>query len=439
MGYTQMTPIQAAALPVALTGRDVTGQAKTGSGKTASFGLALLSRIDEGLSRTQALVLCPTRELADQVAAELRRLSQRMHKTRVLTVCGGQPYYDQKVGLKKGCHVVVGTPGRVGNHLEKGHLDARALKVLVLDEADRILDMGFIEQVTEIVRMCPQQRQTLLFSATFPKAISRLCASIQSDAEFVSVDAQVDHSTLQQRVVRCPPGERNQAIVRLLAAYRPGQALVFCETRRDCDTIARFLSDRGAVALPLHGLMEQRDRDDAILRFSNGSACILVATNVAARGIDIPSLPLVVIAEVSPNPESHVHRIGRTGRAGEAGLAVSVVCSKSEEIRLERIEAEMGVSIKEQSVPETSGGLGFMTPAVQTLLLLSGRKEKLRKGDVIGALVKDGGIPFDAIGQIDLTDRTCAVAIANEYASKALRYVKHGRIKKMKVRAQLLR
>lgn len=439
VGYTEMTPIQAEALPILLTGRDVTGQAKTGSGKTAAFGLGLLNTIDPECPKTQALVLCPTRELADQVATELRRLSQRMNSTRVMTVCGGQPYGDQKLGLKRGCHVVVGTPGRVGSHMRKGNLDARQLNVLVLDEADRILDMGFIEQVTEIVDQCPQKRQTLLFSATFPKEITALCEAIQTDPVFVAVDATVDSETLQQWVYECPADTRNQTLVNLLANYRPDRALVFCETRRDCDTVARFLTGRGAIALPIHGLMEQRDRNEALLQFSNGSASILVATNVAARGIDIPSLPVVIIAELSSDPESHLHRIGRTGRAGEDGLALSLVCSPQEKQRLQRIEDFLGESIPRGTTPEPAGGLEFLKPPNQTLLLLAGRKDKLRKGDVLGAFVKEAGIPFEAIGRMDLADRTCAVAISNEYAQEALRFMHGGRIKKMRVRAQLLR
>ncbi len=438
VGFEELTPIQAAALPPMLQGLDVTGQASTGSGKTAAFGLALLQSLDLDQAGTQALVLCPTRELADQVAAELRSLAQRITNTRILSLCGGHPLQSQRKDLARGGHIVVGTPGRIGKLISGGHLDLSALRILVLDEADRMLDMGFIGEVEAIVERCPTKRQTLLFSATFPDAIEGLSARVQHQPQRVVVQAQVAPDLLRQLVYRCEPGERNQLLVDLLAHHRPQQALVFCETRGDCDRLAAFFSGRGATALALHGLLEQRDRDEVLLQFTNGSASLLVATNVAARGLDIPSLPMVLIAELSPEPESHLHRIGRTGRAGEAGLAISVVSAPNELGRLERIEAFLGHSIPRGGEIHGGGGLGFLTPPNRTLLILSGRQDKLRRGDVLGALVKDAGLPPEAIGRMDLTARTCAVAVAREHATQALAYLKQGRIKKRKVRARLL-
>ena len=439
MAYEEMTPIQAQALPLMLEGHDVTGQAQTGSGKTAAFGLGLLQAIDTEQMFTQGLVLCPTRELAEQVASELRRLAQRRSNTRIMTACGGRPYREQVLSIKRGCHVIVGTPGRIGKHLRKETLNLDSLRVLVLDEADRMLDMGFIDQVDDIVRECPENRQTLLFSATFPAQIEDLSTRLQKQPKVVAVETRVATNLLKQRVYMCDSGERNQLVADLLAEVRPSTALVFCETRGDCRKLGDFLNGRGAVALSLHGEMEQRARDDVLLQFSNGSASVLVATNLAARGIDIPSLPLVLISELSHDPESHLHRIGRTGRAGEEGLALSIVEGPREQERLETIEEHLGYRIALGADPKRAGNLGFLQPPNQTILILSGRKDKLRKADVLGSLIKDGGIPADAIGQIDLMPKVCAVAIQKDYAHQATQFLRTGRVKNKRVRVQVLK
>ena len=438
VGYAEMTAIQSEALPAMLKGQDVIGQAKTGSGKTAAFGLALLNGIDLDEAAPQALVLCPTRELAEQVAEEIRRLAQRLPNLRVVSLCGGRPSRDQVQALKGGCHVVVGTPGRVAKHQRKRDLDLRSLRVLVLDEADRMLDMGFIDQVVDIIAPCSKDRQTLLFSATFPDQIAQLSATVQRRPFRVEVASQVEADLLQQLVFHCERGLRWQTVANLLAKYRPETALVFCETRDDCDRLVAFLKKKGASAFALHGQMEQRDREDVLLQFGNGSASVLVSTNVASRGLDIPALPMVIIAELSPDPENHLHRIGRTGRAGEQGLAVSVVSGEREHARLKETEAYMMQSVPEGPELDRAQRLEFLQPPNRTLLILSGRKDKLRKGDVLGSLVKDGKIPPDAIGRIDLMQRVCGVAVARAFAKQALQHVREGRIKKKRVRAQLL-
>ena len=438
IGFTHMTPIQAEALPMVLSGADVTGQAETGSGKTAAFGLGLLNRIDVERAWPQAMVLCPTRELAEQVTMELRRLGSRLENLRVLTLCGGRSFQYQRDSLRRGCTVVVGTPGRVDEHLRRESLGLQDLRILVLDEADRMLDMGFIDVVTDIVGACPRDRQTLLFSATFPDAIDELAAEIQDEPIRVSVSEDTQPETITQSLVICEMGQRKQRIADVLAHYAPTSALVFCETRKDCAEVARSLSQRGAAALALHGDLDQRQRDDVLVQFANGSATVLVATNVAARGLDIPELPLVLVAELSSDPESHVHRVGRTGRAGESGRAVSIVSRPNEHKRLETLEAFLGEPLTREPELPVSGRLDSLTPHNRTLLLLAGRAAKLRKGDVLGALIKDGGIPKDAIGRIDTMDKTTAVAITREWADKALDYVMRGRIKKQRIRAVLL-
>jgi ATP-independent RNA helicase DbpA len=437
VGYTQMTPIQAETLPTMLANGDVTGQAKTGSGKTAAFGLALLNKLDTERAEPQALVLCPTRELAEQVAAELRRLAQRMANTRVLTLCGGRPAKTQRASLGRASQLVVGTPGRIGDHLRNGALNLDALQVLVLDEADRMLDMGFLDEVQSVVDQCPAERQTLLFSATFPPEIDRLRHVMQQDSKFVAVESLVEPGQLRQLVFECGPGQRQQLVVDLLAAYRPDAALVFCETRDDTEQLCSYLADRGAVALALHGKLDQRERDDALLQLAHRSATVLVATDIAARGLDIPSLPVVIVSELSRDPENHVHRIGRTGRAGETGLALSIM-QIGERRRLDRIESFMDLRIERGPKPQAVGKARFPKPPNRTLMLLAGRNEKLRKGDVLGALVKDGNLPPEAIGRIDLMQHACAVAVARVHAQEALEYIRRGRIKKKRVRALLL-
>ncbi|MBQ99285.1 MAG: ATP-dependent RNA helicase DbpA [Verrucomicrobiales bacterium] len=433
-GFTSMTPIQAESLPLMLAGHDVAGQAQTGSGKTAAFALALLNGLDPTLMTPQAMVLCPTRELADQVSQEVRRLAQRLDNVRVMSVCGGRPHRDQVKVLARGVHVVVGTPGRIKKHLSEGTLKLTGLKVLVLDEADRMLDMGFLDDVTTIIKRCPKARQTLFFSATFSDTIHQLSETVQRDAKAVRVEAHVQASVLKQAYFKCDQSQRKALVVSLLAHHQVSAALVFCETRTDCDDLARHLTSRGALALSLHGQMEQRDRDEVLLQFANGSASVLVATNVAARGLDIEALPLVIIAELSREPEVHLHRIGRTARAGETGLALSIVCGSKEAHRLERIEALTGASIPEGKRPEASHSLHHLAPANSTLLILAGRKDKLRKGDILGALIKDGGLPSDAIGRIDVLTTSCAVAIARAHVDTAMRFLRQGRIKKKSVR-----
>ena len=367
-----------------------------------------------------------------------------MDNVQVLCVTGGRAYRSQISSLEGGAQVVVGTPGRIGKHLDKETLDLSKLQVLVLDEADRMLDMGFVDQVLRIVNDCPSStgpigRQTLLFSATFPEGIQHLSRQVQYRPVHLSVSSHVEEGKLVQQHVRVPWGRRNDAVLQILAHYTPERALVFCETRGDCDSLARFLSGRGTVALALHGDLDQRARDEVMLRFAGGSACVVVATNVAARGLDIPALPMVIIAELGGEVQAHVHRIGRTARAEKQGLAISVVCGDREPERLAAIEAFMGTEIPEVPLPEGGASLSAMQPPMQTLLILAGRADKLRKGDVLGALIKDGGVPTDAIGRIDLLPRVTAVAIAHAYADQALSYLHSGRIKKKRVRARLLK
>jgi len=428
LGYTRMTPVQAASLPPMLEGRDVIAQAMTGSGKTAAFGLALLSKLDASAVSTQALVLCPTRELADQVSKEIRRLASGIPNVKVLTLCGGIPLGPQVASLSHPPHVVVGTPGRIQDLLAKKALALRPLKVFVLDEADRMLDMGFEEDINAIVKQVPKQRQTLLFSATWPEPIRALGARLQRDPVAVTIETAQAAPAIEQHFFEVDTPRKVDALTLLLATHKPESALVFCNTRRDVDDVADQLRQRGHAALALHGDMEQRDRDEVLLRFANRSCGVLVATDVAARGLDIKELPAVVSFELATDADAHVHRIGRTGRAGNSGLALALVAPR-EVTRVATIEAALGLQARwgrvdlSQRVPKPA------PPAMATLAIDGGRQDKLRPGDIVGALTGEAGLKADAIGKIDTFATRSYVAVAREQAALALERLRAGKIK----------
>ncbi|MFA7320413.1 MAG: ATP-dependent RNA helicase DbpA, partial [Dokdonella sp.] len=323
--YTEMTPVQALSLPPILEKRDVIAQAPTGSGKTAAFGLGLIARLDPAQSSVQGIVLCPTRELADQVSKEIRRLASFVPNVKLLTLCGGIPLRPQLASLAHPPHIVVGTPGRIQELIDQGALSLDAVRVFVLDEVDRMLDMGFQDAITSLLRQSPKSRQTLLFSATIPDEIRTISRSLQRDPVAVATDAGADLPGIEQQFFEVDASRRFDALLRLLTTHRPESTLIFCNMRRDTQDLADGLAQRGFSALALHGDLEQRDRDEVLMRFANRSCAILVATDVAARGLDIEDLPAVVNWELSTDPDVHVHRIGRTGRAGRKGQAWSLV------------------------------------------------------------------------------------------------------------------
>ncbi len=428
LGYTQMTPIQAASLPPMLEGHDVIAQAMTGSGKTAAFGLALLSKLDVAAISIQALVLCPTRELADQVAKEIRRLARCIPNIKVLTLCGGIPLGPQIASLAHPPHIVVGTPGRIQDLLVKKLLKPETLKVLVLDEADRMLDMGFEEDIAAIVKQLPKKRQTLLFSATWPETIRAISSRVQRDPVAVTIDATHADNVIEQIFFEVESARKLDALAVLLATHRPEAALVFCNTRRDVDAVAEQLAQLGYVALALHGDMEQRDRDEVLLRFANRSCSVLVATDVAARGLDIKELPAVISYELPTDADAHVHRIGRTGRAGNSGLALSLVASR-ETGRVVMIESALGTSTTWGRVDLSQRMPKPPPPAMVTLAIDGGRQDKLRPGDVVGALTGEAGLKADAIGKIDTFATRSYVAVHRDQAARALERLRAGRIK----------
>ena len=437
LGYGVMTPIQAGSLPLMLAGRDVIAQAKTGSGKTAAFGLGLLSRLVVTRFCVQALVLCPTRELADQVAGEIRRLARSLPNVKVLALCGGAPFGPQLASLAHGAHVVVGTPGRVEEHLRKGSLDLAMLEVLVLDEADRMLDMGFQASMEAIVAATPPSRQTLLFSATYSDAIRPIAERLMRDPAAVSVAESHDERTIRQRVYCvADEAERFTALRLLLLHHRPRSSVVFCNTRRETRDVADALCEAGFSALALHGDLEQRDRDRTLVLFANHSASILVATDVAARGLDIAALDAVFNYQIARDLEVHVHRVGRTGRAGSSGIACTLVTER-EAYRLERLVEFLGEPLEQAPLPPRSvlAQTPFLAEMV-TLQLDGGKKQKVRPGDILGALTGEGGIEGAQVGKIKVLERSAYVAVQREVATAALARLSTGKLKGRSFRAR---
>lgn len=429
LGYSEMTPIQAHSLPPILAGSDVIAQAKTGSGKTAAFGIGLLSRLDVTSFRVQGLVLCPTRELADQVCKELRRLARFTDNIKILTLCGGVPFGPQLGSLEHGAHIVVGTPGRILDHLRRGSLNLRSLRMLVLDEADRMLDMGFQEDLATIVEATPKRRQTLLFSATYPESIAAMSATVQRQPVTVKVEAVHDGGQIQQLFFLVENRERIAAVARILGHYHPESTLIFCNTKKDCQEVADALTERGFSALAIHGDLEQRERDQVLARFANKSVSILVATDVAARGIDIKELTAVINYELTRDPEVHVHRIGRTGRAGEQGLALSLV-TPADNRRAAAIEDYLGDTVPRVDLDTLSmpSSVTLEAPMV-TLCIDGGRKNKMRPGDILGALTGDAGIPAGEVGKINVFDFHTYVAIRRSSANLVLARLRENKIK----------
>ena len=439
LGYAQMTPIQAATLPLALAGRDLIGQGKTGSGKTLAFALPLLANLNPRRFAVQALVLCPTRELAEQVTQEIRRVARAEDNIKTLTLCGGGILRPQIASLAHGAHIVVGTPGRILDHLARETLSLEALNTLVLDEADRMLDMGFAEDIAKVIQQAPKQRQTLLFSATYPEGVMKLAARFMREPQEVKLAARHATTKIRQRFYEVTASERLHAVGRLLDHYRPVSTLAFCNTKQRCRELVAVLQAEGIVALELHGDLDQRERDQVLVQFANRSCSVLVATDVAARGLDIAGLEAVINVDMTPDVELHTHRVGRTGRADEAGWALSLA-SLDEMGRVGRIEEMQGRESEWHKLaaltPSTEAQP--LRPPMATLQIQGGRKEKIRAGDVLGALTKDLGFAATQIGKISVNDFSTYVAVERSIAREAVRGLNAGKVKGKSVKVRSL-
>lgn len=440
LGYTVMTPIQAQSLPIMLKGEDVIAKAKTGSGKTAAFGLSLLNNLNVEHFAIQALILCPTRELAEQVSQALRRLARLMPNVKVLNLSGGIPMRPQLDSLRHGAHIIVGTPGRVMKHLKQSTLELNKLHTLVLDEADRMLDMGFFDDIKTIIDACPTKRQTLLFSATYPEEIKKIAKQFMRNPKEVLIETGHTEHAIEQRFYEAHSAADKFSILKsLLLHYKPSSSLIFCNTKQQTTTLATKLSEAGFSALALNGDMEQAERDQMMVRFINQSCSILVATDVAARGLDIKELPAVINYELAFEHDVHIHRIGRTGRAGHKGLALSLTNPADAE-RICAIEDHLNHPINWGRLDELKQKDNtIFQPEMITVCLDAGRKDKIRPGDILGALTKDAKLPADAIGKIDIAALCSYVAIHQSQVDKAYRYLQNGKLKGRKVNVKKLR
>ncbi len=427
--YENMTPIQEKSIPSILKGDDILAQAKTGSGKTAAFGIGLLENLNVKRFRIQALVLCPTRELAEQVTGELRRIARFQHNIKLLKITGGLPMYKQEHSLSHEAHIVVGTPGRVLRLLERESLNLKEVKMVVLDEADRMLDMGFIDQIESIIRYAPKNRQTLCFSATFPKEIKALSRSIMKNPHEITVETQHESTVIAQYFYKVAKQKRIDTILSILGEHHPKSTIVFCNTKDACYRVRSELNKAGLHSLALHGDLEQKERTEVLIRFANGSSRVLVATDVAARGLDINNLGAVINFDLPFEAETYIHRIGRTGRAGEDGLAFSLLVP-GEEFRLNEIneltnnDFSIGLPSQEYKIDTMK-----LQPEMITLSINGGRKNKISAGDILGALTSKNGIEGSDVGKIDRLDFLTFVAVKRESAEKALKVLENGMVK----------
>jgi len=429
LGYTTMTPIQKQSLPDILAGKDVVGQGQTGSGKTAAFGLGLLQKLKVQTVTIQSLVLCPTRELADQVANELRKLARGIGNVKILTLCGGMPFGPQIGSLEHGAHIIVGTPGRIEDHLSRGTMKLDQVTTLVLDEADRMLDMGFQQVLDSIIGRIPTNRQTLLFSATFPEKIQSITGRIMRKPTIVKVESSHDDNSIEQHFYRVESDEdRMNALRLLLLQHQPESTLVFCNTKRETESVAEALIWQGFSALALNGDLEQRERDQAMVRFANKSISVLVATDVAARGLDVQGLDAVINYHIAHDPETHVHRVGRTGRAGGKGLAFSLY--RENPCRMAMLGDYLGRTIEAEKLPSTEllKQKAFKS-AMSTLQIGGGKKQKIRPGDILGALTGADGIAGKDVGKIHIMDNWSYVAISRSAVKQAQAKLSQGKLK----------
>ncbi len=433
LGYEKMTPIQSQALPHALQGKDLIAQAQTGSGKTVAFGLALLEKIDVRNFKPQVLILCPTRELSSQVATALRDVGHYKHNLKILTLCGGQSIGPQIGSLQHGAHIIVATPGRLKDHLRKETLSLDGLHTLVLDEAECMREMGLMADVEASIEQTPDSRQSMLFSATYPKDIESLSRRFQKNPIKIVLQDVQGHQDIEQHFYQTEKDSRYNDLLRCIAQHGIDSAVLFCNTKQACRDVSEFLTKEGVSSLALHGDLEQRDRDQTLIRFKHNSCSFLVATDVAARGLDIEQLPAVINVELPRDPEVYVHRIGRTGRAGLKGLALSLITG-SEEYKLQQIDdtAETEPLIKGNTLPD------FQTPPMVTLCIAGGRNDTLRQGDILGALTGQSGIPGKVVGKIDVLDYSSYVSVERESSRAAIAHLKDGRIKGRKCKIRKL-
>jgi ATP-dependent RNA helicase DbpA len=441
MGYQQMTPIQAVSIPLLLAGKDLVGQSQTGSGKTAAFIIPILEKIKAEDLYAQALILCPTRELCDQVLRECRKFSKAFPGIQTVALVGGQPYPQQLQALERGAQLLVGTPGRTLEHLNERNAQLQRLKVFVLDEADRMLEEGFTDELTAIIDELPKERQTIFFSATFPEGVEVLSDRYQKNPERITIQQDAKTSPqIKQFVYASENPEKEETLYKILKNHPAQCTLIFCRMKATVAQVGQRLAKGKVSCGVLHGDLEQVERDRVTTLFRNGSLRVLVATDVAARGLDIESLELVINMDMPSSPEIYVHRIGRTGRAGRSGTAVSIV-TEYEIPLVAEIEETTGVKMHRQPLPKEDSDfpLEMQRSLNRTLYVSGGKSNKLRPGDILGTLTSEpNAVAGKDVGKIEVLERFSYVAIKSSEVERALTKLSTSKIKGSKYKVHLL-
>jgi len=424
--FTTMSEIQEKAINPILEGKDILAQSKTGSGKTLAFGIPSIMQTDTSSNSPQTIIITPTRELAEQIAVELRKVAAYKANLKILTLYGGVPLRAQADSLAKGAHILIGTPGRIQDHLAKETLVLDSIKTLVLDEADRMLDMGFYDEIVKIGSNMPRAKQTLLFSATFPEKIETLAKALLNQPLTLKVDTILDAHKIDEIVYET--ADKFKTLTALIQSYKPESLLIFCNTKAEVMSLTDRLHAKGHSVIDIHGDLDQRERNESVLLFSNGSKRILVATDVASRGLDIKDIALVINYDLPFDKEVYTHRIGRTGRAGATGTALSLYAPSDSEkcsyITSQAKKAEMKALRVDASFK--------MISQYDTLGINGGKKTKLRKGDILGTLCKEIGLENSQIGKIDITETRSYVALHHSVIEKVNKAFKKVKIKKKK-------
>lgn len=428
LGYEHPTPIQEKAIGEILLQKDLIAQAKTGSGKTLAFALPLVLKLKESEHLPQALIIAPTRELCEQIATQCKALARYKRDVKVVALYGGTSLTGQVASLKKGADIIVGTPGRLLDHFSRETIHLGKIKTLILDEADRMLDMGFADDILRIVSNLPKQRQSLLFSATYPENIDKLTKVILKNPVEIKVASQEKKVAIKELAYSAE--NKDKALIATLQHYQPSLALIFCNTKVKTVEVSDMLQSRGFDVATLNGDLEQWERQEMLLQFANGSLPILVATDLAARGLDIEAIDIVINYDIPMRAEDYTHRIGRTGRADKSGLAVSLC----DEYGLKKL-FEIRPDLKSKTIDTLRPNRNFyLHGSVATLCIDGGKKKKIRAGDILGTLCKDIGINSKHIGKINVFDKNAYVAIDKSVIKKAYNGLKNGKIKNKNVR-----
>lgn len=439
MDYHTPTPIQEVAIPLLLKGHDVAGQAETGSGKTAAYGLPILHDVNTDLQQIQALVLVPTRELAVQVRQELKLYARNIPTLKISAFYGGHAFSQERASLAHPPQVLVATPGRLTDHLSRNTVDLQTVKQLVIDEADKLLEMGFEEEVDQILAELPRDRQAILFSATMPDKVKKLISNSLQNPHFVTASANAIPDKVKLIGIKVDQKVRQEMVVKLLQSIEASGTVVFCNTRAAADELANLLQSKNLSAKPLHGGMEQPDRDKAMTLFRNGSTQILIATDLAARGLDIAALKTIVHAELPDDAASFLHRSGRTGRAGKSGVVYTFLTSRDEQKLREWEEVQMDEWLstdtfhKKNNQPAIDNGAAFIT-----LHINAGRNEKLSPRDIVGALIAETGLKADQIGKIEIQDRASFVAVPQAKGTLIAEKLNNAKIKGKRFRIHVM-